>query len=445
MAATVYFRLNRPNQNGQPKTSPVSILISYYNKGLEVGDLSTGRKVIPSLWTGTRVEKEAANSARINKHLANLESKLLNVPDDHPGISKQEEERIVRAIIKGEPTGQQSEKKTVAEALTKFIAQYAREKESGTVKRYRGLLKKLNAFNPTLSFQQLDQSFYDEFKTFLYENPNPVYSGYRMDYDVFSGAYIMAPTDGDCNVGLFDDTVFKYFINLKTVIAWAEKRDYQVHQSYKSWEIIKREYDPISLTMDELNRIEGLSLSSHLDIARDYLVLECRTGQRISDLKRFDRSDIHGDEWTFKQKKGARLNQNQVTLPFVGYAAPALLILQKYNYQLPKISEQKLNKHIKTVCQKAGIDHEIYIERYAGSRKIRIPGKKYDFISTHTGRKTFVTLCLQDPHFTESMVMDITGIRSFKTLKHYKGKADMSNIRKALEGMSGPQQLMKVS
>src|SRR5690606_13005891 len=100
--------------------------------------------------------------------------------------------------------------------------------------------------------------------------------------------YILVACDNPtCRVGLFDDVVFKYMDNLKTVIGWAEKRGYQVHPSYKDWEIIKREYPIISLTLDELQRIEALdSLPDHLSIARDYFSICCRTGQRISDVKR---------------------------------------------------------------------------------------------------------------------------------------------------------------
>ena len=246
-------------------------------------------------------------------------------------------------------------------------------------------------------------------------------------------------------MGLFDDVVFKYFINLKTVCAWAEMRGYTVHPAYKikkAWPIIRREYQPIALTQDELHRIEDLYLpEKHLDIARDYLALECRTGQRISDLRRFNKNDINGNRWTFNQKKGARTNQKTVSLPFTGYSAPALLILQKYNYELPSISEQKINEHIKTVCKRAGIVDTIHITRWAGNKKVQIPGSKYEFISTHTGRKTFITIALQ--FMSHQTVMNITGIRSFQTLKHYAGESEIGLVEEGLRKIENDVTIMR--
>src|SRR5690606_8087113 len=121
-----------------------------------------------------------------------------------------------------------------------------------------------------------DFNFYDAFKKYLYGIVNPVYAGYHLERDPNTDAFILLPNPvningrraDNYNVGLFDDTVYKYIVHLKTLCAWAEKRDYQVHPSYKTWEIIKREYPVISLTLDELQRIEALdSLPIHLQVA----------------------------------------------------------------------------------------------------------------------------------------------------------------------------------
>lgn len=438
--ASVRFRLNHPRS----PENPVTILVRFYSKKTGRLDISTGEICPPEHWEGQRVSSKYKNYSRINKHLSKIEGELLDLWRDHRSTATAEElKSLVRGIVKGETTTDQ--KKTVAHIVQQFIAQYEKEKDPATVKRYKGLLKKLTLFNAQLTIDQLDQNFYDEFKTFLYSCPNGVYGDYRINYEPHTGSHTLVQRElGDTigsNVGLFDDTVFKYIVNLKTICAWAEKRNHQVHPSYKTWEIIKRDYQPISLTLDELKAIENLVLPPHLDVARDYLSLECRTGQRISDLRRFSKSDINGNIWTFTQKKGNRLNANRITLPLVGYCAPALLILQKYNYELPKISEQKLNEHIKTVCKRAGIVQAISIYRWAGSRKIAIPGAKYEFISTHTGRKTFITIALQfmQPH----TVMQITGIRSFKTLRHYAGEVEMMTIEAGLRSIEDNIAIMK--
>src|SRR5690606_17058410 len=130
-----------------------------------------------------------------------------------------------------------------------LIAQYAREKEGTTVKMYQSILKKLEAFDPGLTFEQLDFNFYDRFKDFLYNSPNPLYEKYDYRYDAEADCYILFESKSpEHHIGLFDDAVFKYITHIKTLCAWAEKRGYPVHQSYREWEVLKREYPIISLT-----------------------------------------------------------------------------------------------------------------------------------------------------------------------------------------------------
>jgi integrase len=226
-------------------------------------------------------------------------------------------------------------------------------------------------------------------------------------------------------VGLMDDVVFKYFTQIKTICLWASKRGYTVHPSYKEWEIIKREYPIISLTLDELQSIERLSgMPSHLEIAKDYLSVCCRTGQRISDVKRISTLSIATGTWQIFQKKGSRQKQKVVELPLKGFCSPVIDIVNKYGGKLPTLSEQKINEHIKTVCKLAGIDQEIYIERWAGNKKIRIPGPKYSFISCHVGKKTFITI-LANAGIPIKSISDLTGT-SIRTIeKHYLGKTEM--------------------
>jgi site-specific recombinase XerD len=440
---TVNFRLRKSKTAG---TIPVPVMVVLVHQGLR-RELSTGEKIIPRFWGGNRAKASLKESEVVNTHLDNIEKSVLQVWRENTGVDPERLMGLAVLAVKGD-NQPLLQKKTLVEIVQQFIAQYSTEKEIGTVKRYKSLLSKLEQFNPSLLPEQLDFNFYDAFKRFLYGGHNPLYSGFDLVFSAADNCYHLHPCDPERGVvspvGLFDDVVFKYFVNLKTVCKWAEKRGNQVHQSFKDWEIIKRDYDPIYLTEEELNRLENVTLPKHLDVARDYLLLECHTGQRISDLRRFSKSDINGDVWTFKQKKGGRLNTKTVSLPLVGFCAPALLILQKYNYELPKLSEQKINEHIKLVCKLAGITDATTTTRYQGSKKVQISGFKWEFCSTHIGRKTFITLCLQNPSFTAKTVMDITGIRSFKTLSHYNGKSEIGNIRKALESMAGKTQLMKV-
>lgn len=431
--ASVNFRLRSPNQEF------TTIICRFYSRETGSIDISTSESVPTEFWQGQRVSaKYKKNHDRINRSLSQIECDLLDIWRNNRGASKEALKELITARLRG-TLETDVQKKTLVSILTEFIDQYRTDKESNTVKMYLSLLKKVEEFNPDISPDHLDFNFYDAFKKFLYACPNPVYAGYSLHRTDDSGVFVLLTGDGGLPCGLFDDTVYKYIIHLKAVCAWAEKRGHEVHPSYKEWEVIRREYPVISLTLDELRRIEELrDLQAHLRISRDYFSIACRSGQRISDIKRISSLSTFNDTWKIFQKKGSRKKQKVVELPLKGFCAPIKEILTKYGGKLPEISEQHLNKHIKELCKLAGITQEIYIERWQGSRKIRIPGSKYEFIHLHTGKATFITI-LAGQGVPVKVISDLTGT-TIKTIeRHYLGRTDMRLMENYLSNIEGNQ------
>jgi hypothetical protein len=457
--ATIKFYLNHPyeKQSKEDKAlkaakvfrkDEVSIDMMFSLNRNERFPLSTKEKIQPKYWDfkEKRAKKSYTGHIELNLSLDKIKTDITELWRNNKDKSLAELKELITQSVRG--TAVSIEKKTVLEAVQQFIAQYEKEKDPGTVKRYKGLLKKLTDFSGRypLSFGKLDFNFYDAFKVYLYGIHNPVYSGFSLIYNSGLECYDAVPrTDGNPvgePIGLMDEVVFKYFVNLKTICAWAEKRGHEVNPAYKSWETIKRQYAPITLTKEELEKLESVTLPAHLDIARDYLALECRTGQRISDLRRFRREDLQDGVWTFFQKKGNRIKAKLIELPLDGFAAPALVILQKYKYELPKISEQKLNENIKKACEKAGIDQQMFIERWAGNKKIRISGPKYGFISTHTGKKSFITI-LAGEGVPVSILSVLTGTSQRTIERHYLGRIQVSKVRDHLKRVEYNTVVMK--
>lgn len=462
--ATTKFRIKRyKNPDGSLKNEPVSILVELYISKSKHPELATGESILPKHWNFEKQRAKATltGHAELNLHLIEIETGLTQLWRDNKSANKETLTRLMKELLRGETEVQ---KKTVLDALDALISQYSKEKDKKTRQKFTGLRNHLANYvkKHPLNFESMDFGFYDRFKNFLYEQPNPVYPGLYLHAQ---GAYwIMNKVRSPYPVGLMDDTVYKYIINLKIFLTWAGKRSYPVINSYEQWPIIQREYEPISLTMAELQNVENCQITAKeviekLDLefsgpkkpqiiaealmkARDYLALECRTAQRISDLQAFNIKDVHEFKWTFTQNKGNRLKAKQVTVPFSGYCAHAYLILQKNNFRMPVVSNQKLNDNIKNVCRIAGLTQIIYIERWAGNKKIRIIGPKYEFISTHTGRKTFITLALQ-LGVPESIVMALAGITSYRTLKKYKGPAEQQVVDQWLGKMEDNMSLMR--
>jgi len=434
---TVKLYLKKPKRNKQLRKEEVSIIAKFSLGRAFRFEINTGEKIEPAFWNF----KQQKAKSTFRRHLElndSLEDFKREIREEYKKntATLPEFKKICQSRFKGHPLPQ--EKKSIFVAFDKFLTAYKSEKDSKTVAKYDTLLLRLTAFDLIypIDLPTLDFNFYDRFKAWLLAIPNPFYRNYSLYPDsADSRIYNMVPDDKGESVGIFDDNVYSHIIQLKTFLAWSEKRDYRVHSSYKTWEIIRRVHPPVSLTSKELEQLESAVFNSKaLEVARDYLVFESRTGQRISDIKRFDLKDLHNDKWTFTPRKGNRFIQKTISVHFKGYCAPALDILQKYNWKMPVISEQKLNDNIKRACKAAGIDSATEIFRWAGNKRIRITGPKYEFISSHIGRKSFITLALQAGLPVE-YVMTLTGITEYKTIQHYKGKFEDSAIEKELEKM----------
>ena len=108
-------------------------------------------------------------------------------------------------------------------------------------------------------------------------------------------------------------------------------------------------------------------------------------------MQQFDKSQLHGDIWQFTADK----TKEPIEIDMTGFASPALDILKKYNYSLPVLSNQKFNLFLKDAAKMAEIDTPITIRRYVGPEEIKITQPKYKFLSSHTARRTCVSILLK--------------------------------------------------
>ncbi|WP_317166124.1 tyrosine-type recombinase/integrase [Sphingobacterium sp. SGL-16] len=114
-------------------------------------------------------------------------------------------------------------------------------------------------------------------------------------------------------------------------------------------------------------------------------------------------------------------------MPFEGYIAPALDILKRLDYKVPKISNQKFNEYIKEVGKLAGLNEEIHITRYSGKDKLIIKKEKYLFLSSHTGRRSMVTNLLSR-NVPITLIQKLTGHSDIRTLMKYESAGTDSLI-----------------
>lgn len=217
---------------------------------------------------------------------------------------------------------------------------------------------------------------------------------------------------------------------LKAFMNWAYKRGY--HQSLKFKEIKSKEDDieVIYLTIEELKKLyyypfENKSLSR----ARDFFCFLCLTGQRHSDIYNLKAANLQEDVLRFTSIKVKKVDH------IVYLNDMAKNLVEKYRdtvyFPIPRIHSNKLNERIQKCCEKVGFTEEIVLTRFSGSQRIDETFRKCDIITSHVGRKTFVTngiiLGIPIPY-----LQAMTGHTDYKSFKKYAGK-DINKLKKEMQ------------
>jgi len=266
--------------------------------------------------------------------------------------------------------------------------------KKGTIKNYQGFQTQFNLYQKQhrkqLNYEHITIDFYDSYLSFFNKkNYSP-------------------------------NTIGRHIKNLKSIMRCA--REEGVHNNTeidrKKFKILKVAVSNIYLSELELTKILNLDLSQrpNLDKIRDIFLIGCYTAQRFSDYSRIQPENIRkingGAEIIdlTQQKTGER-----VIIPI----RPQLeVILKKYNYQLPKTHEQKVNTHIKEIAKIAGITELINIEEIKGGLKVQKKVPKCELIKTHTARRTGATN-MYKAEIPTLAIMKITGHRTEKEFLNY--------------------------
>ena len=168
----------------------------------------------------------------------------------------------------------------------------------------------------------------------------------------------------------------------------------------------QRKSKQVTLTESQLLAIYNYTdLNAKERETRDLFICQCLLGQRISDLPKI----LKGDYRITKLGDGnevisfmAQKTSQEATL----YLFPVVKeILGRYRQtgfehidllaedeKVIARNEVKLNKTIKEVCRKAGLDNDIDYVEQIGSKIITRRKKLFELIHTHTARHTFITL-----------------------------------------------------
>jgi integrase len=226
-------------------------------------------------------------------------------------------------------------------------------------------------------------------------------------------------------------TIQRAFVWIKTFCKHARFLGLEVHYQLEGLNIKRsKKSDKIYLTFEDLTKIENISknkLTDSLENAKDWLITSCYTGQRVSDFMRFTDEQIRIEDGKhlieFTQKKTGK----NMTVPL---HSKVLEILKKRNGKFPyKISDQKYNDFIKTVCELAELNQPTKGSKMKETEKSsRIyrkqlgTYKKHELITSHIGRRSFATNFYGK--IPTTYLIYITGHSTEKMFLNYIGKSN---------------------
>jgi len=222
-------------------------------------------------------------------------------------------------------------------------------------------------------------------------------------------------------------TIQRDFAEVKTLCIDARSKGIETSLELDKLSFPRLKATNIFLTFEELNKIEKIEkekLTESLENAKDWLIISCYTGQRVSDFMRFTKEMIRIESGKklieFTQVKTKKI----MTVPL---HPKVIEILDKRNGMFPyAISSQKYNDYIKVVCEIAEITQTVagskLIETAPESgifRKVSKEYRKCDLVSSHIGRRSFATnfygtipttyLIYVTGHSTEVMFLNYIG------------------------------------
>ena len=232
--------------------------------------------------------------------------------------------------------------------MKRYILDPPEKLHENTLKKYNTCLMHLIKFRPAIYFNDIDQSFVQEFYKFL-----------------------------QVNLKLGGPTIKKYFDAFKKVIKSARREDFinasQLEFLFEDIKIsTKRTTKRIYLEPDEIKKWKALEFSEekkYLERDRDIFLLQIYTGYYYKDLQIFKKDQLIDDEEFGYFIVGARdKNGNETIIPLFKFPN-AMMVIKKYGSDESSplifsketfIEEQAYNRNLKEIAAMAGITKTIY-------------------------------------------------------------------------------------
>lgn len=416
MIGQIFFNEVRASFNlRKPKSDrPTNIyLVCRINK--KQVKLSTGVRVYPDQWNTKKqeayvsprlTELDNINNAIVNDEINKLKADFIDFKRyicDNPNEIDNSLFLLKKYIYKDRMMKQQELQKPV-QWLRRAISQDKTIKSDGqrnTLAIYWGHLKVFEEFlkatdREDITFADINLALIKDYKTYLFNR------------QIGKGKTTKTSTVGNKVTALI--SILKRAEPYGLIDTSAAKLNL-----YKKPKSREGDDNEIYLSEEEVNKMYALELKGLEEKARDVFVLQCWTGQRFSDMQLLNNGTIkdfdNGKILEIVQKK----RTHKVSIPLFPVA---LEILEKYNFQIPKVRENTMLKYIKEAGKKAGIIGKHIVTEDRGSKITNTTYCRYELIGTHTGRRSFISNMLKRG-YDSHILMRITGHTTEMAFKKY--------------------------
>lgn len=291
-----------------------------------------------------------------------------------------------------------------------------------TIKTYYTTLNKLQSFqkeaNYSLHYNTINNEFYYKFLKYLRAN------------------------------NLYDNTVDKHIKNLKLFMYHSLSKEKHNNNTFQTFKRTRTKTDFVVLEQDELRKLyyEYKPKNEKYKEVRDTFILGCSTGLRFSDLTKLStgsfvitrdaNKEIIEDASYSYIKVPVQKTSDYLLVPFNHFICE---IIDEYNIENQDITFlkhniQNFNNIIKSVCREAGINSLVKVARKKNKELIPVEKAKCDFVSSHTMRRTFISLLSNMTEITN--IQAVSGHKDIRVLTDYikRSERELNSIRACFNG-----------
>lgn len=260
-----------------------------------------------------------------------------------------------------------------------------------------------------LRFEDINLKFIEKFRDYMYKTKftinikgSSVTQNYKINY------------------------IDKQIKTLKQIVTTAIEEGYVERFTWKGIKSEKRDVDSVYTNFNEIQLLYDEQLTKETEIlVRDKYVLNCFLGMRYSDLNKlephfFTKKNIGNKEFIVYTGRAKKTDHK---IEFAVHPM-AQEILEKYNYDVPKLSAKEFNDILKIVAHRAGLRGLERIREIRGTETIIRDVPKYELMSSHAGRRSFCTNFYNEG-VSIATIMSISGHLTEKEFRKYIKKASV--------------------